>query len=671
MFKYRNLFANVCQLLWMASLFAGSPLFAEELPAAAPTPPAPAPVAAKIPAIADILPEGTIMFADIRPWSEWSADFSKTGMAQICSEPEVRQFLAGPFSQISYLIKHATEPKDVQKEGPQVPPPAQAAVPAKGPNVISVGLDMLASVTPGPFSVAVRYSPDDAQAKRPPAVVAIVGFRDERDIEVKKDALAGMLDAFLKNMNFETITVSDYHNVKLLSITPQSAEGQRKNVLTLTLFKGRVIVSNDFKLSTQIIDGLSGTLEKKLSGTNTYKSCELTGNEHLSAFLDIAGLQTAFGAMEKVPADKPNQLDDFFVLAGLNKSIAVAWSLKMDGPAFESRTAIFSKGERAGLLGTLDDEPLSADAMKICPAGTPFATGFRLHQDRVLPFLRNAVKALQGEKGLENFTAVEAQLNKETGRELEKDMSAAFGNELVIASLAGMDNTGPAGALSAFAASLSVKDPAKAEELLNQVLTRVAVKSAPDGNADSALKEIEYDGAKIRYLLLQPVGGLIRFSPAFAFYQGRLAIALDVPTLKRAMNVLKNGNNLAETPAFKQAFASIGGKMGPMFHYMDWVFVYKTAFNLSSDALKLMAPKDVLKAMGVDINLLPETETVSQHLFPGLSIARMTPNGVVMVSRSPLPSFEVLAPPLAAVSAAISSFKPFVFFPKAESKPQQ
>jgi hypothetical protein len=62
----------------------------------------------------------------------------------------------------------------------------------------------------------------------------------------------------------------------------------------------------------------------------------------------------------------------------------------------------------------------------------------------------------------------------------------------------------------------------------------------------------------------------------------------------------------------------------------------------------------------VDMNLLPETATVSQHLFPGLSVAQITPTGIVLTSRSPLPSFEVLSPPVAAVSAVFNTFKPFL-----------
>ena len=608
--------------------------------------------AEKAPAIADILPEGTIMFADVRPWAEWSKDFSNTAIAKIFSEPEVRAFLAGPSNQISSLIKKATEAR-----AGDAPKPAAANT----PEVITAALDVLSGFTPGPFSIAVRYSAEDAQAKARPAVAVIVGYRDEKNIEAQKDVLAGVVDAMLKNWNVEFIKVTDYQNCKLISFTPVGADGQRTNVITLTLHKGRVIVSNEAKLCTQILDGIAGKLDKKLTDSPTYKSCGLAGDEHLSAYLDIAGLQNALGAMEKAAPDTTSKLDDFLVLAGLNKSSAVAWSLKMTGPAFESRTAIFSTADRAGLLGTLDDQPLSPGALKICPANTPFAAGFHLRQDHVLPFLRNAVKALQGDKGLANFNAVEKELN------LEKGLREAYGNELVITSLAGQENAGPIGAVSAFAGTLSIQDPVKANDVLENLLKQIAAKTDPDGVAANVLKEVEHDGVKVRYLIEPPVAGVIKFSPAFAIVQDRLVMALDVPTLKRAMKILKEGGSLADSKSFQEAVLETGGTMGPMFNYVDWGYLYKSVFNLGSDALKLVAPGYVLQAIGLDMNLLPETETVAQHLFPGLSIARITPNGIIMTSRSPLPSVEVLSPPLAAITAAIASFKPFMM-PLVEKK---
>ena len=385
----------------------------------------------------------------------------------------------------------------------------------------------------------------------------------------------------------------------------------------------------------------------------------LVGDEHLIAFLDVAGLQKALGSVER-PADAPNQLDDFFVLAGLNKTVAVAWSLKMNGPAFESRTAIFTQGERQGLLGTLSEEPVSLAALKLCARTTPLAAAFRLQPEKVLPFIRNAVKALQGQKGLEDLNTVEKQLNAELGKDLEKEVRAAFGNEVVITSLAQMENAGPIGAVSAFAASLSIQDAKRAEELLTQVLSRVAAKMDPNNVAGNVLKETDFEGSRIRYVTPPRIAGLLAISPAFMIAENRLVMALDVPTLKRAVKILKSAETLADSEAFKSGLAGVGGKLGPMFSYVDWTYMYKSMFSLSAATLKLIAPTDILKEIGIDMNLLPSTETVSQHLFPGISVARITPNGVMMTSRSPLPSMEVIAPPMAAVTAVFASFRPFV-----------
>ncbi len=598
--------------------------------------------------LADVLPDGTIMFAEVSPWSNWSKDFSKTSVAQIFSEPEVRTFLAGPFSQVSMLIRKAAEVK-----GPEAPPPPK---PGEA-NVVTSFFQLMSDVARGPFSVAVRYSPDDAQNKRAPAVAVLLGIADQQNVEATNNVLAGVLDKLLKDWKVEAVTVTDYQNNKLLSLTTEDA-GQRKNILTVMLHKGRLVFSNDVKFCTQIIDGFAGTLAKRLADTDAFKNTGLMGDEHLIAYLDVAGLQKALGSIER-PADQPNQFDDFFVLAGLNKTVAVAWSMRMEGPAFESRTAIFSQGERSGLLGTLAEEPLSMDALKVCGKTTPFAVGFRLQPERVMPFLRNAVKASQGQKGLENFNAVEKQLNTEVGKDLEKEVRAAYGNEIVITSVPNVDATSPVGTVAAFAATISVQDMKKADELLSQVLVRVAAKMDPNGLAANVMKEVDFDGTKIRYLTPPRIAGVLEISPSFALIDNRVVIALDVPTIKRAMRTLKEGS-LTETDAFKTALTGVGGKMGPMFSYVDWGYVYKSTFSLGAAALKLIAPTDILKEIGVDMNLVPSTETVSKHLFPGLSVARITATGVTMTSRSPLPSMEVVAPPMAAVAAVFASFRPFM-----------
>jgi hypothetical protein len=584
--------------------------------------------------IAEVLPEGTILMVESAPWSYWAADFDKTALAQIAREPEVQKFLEGPLNQLATLF---TRP------GAGAPPP-EAKAPPGGPQggaakAVQALFEMLGSMAGGPFSVAVRYSPDDAQAKKAPAVLLMLGVQGSKDAQTRQNTLGDMLDKLLTQFNIQAVGVAEYQNTKVLSLSVADG-GARKSIGALTLFKGRLLVSTDLEMCKQVMDGLAGTLGKSLAESQPYKSSGLSGDEHLVAYLDVAGLRQALGTGE---AGAGKEMDSFLVRAGLDKATAVAWSLKMSGAAFESRTAIFSQGERAGLLGALAEEPVSAAALKLCPKGTPLAIGLRLKADSAAPLARALFLTLLGDKAAADFDAA------------AKAKGEVFGDEFVLTSVAGMENVGPIGDVSAFVASLSVKDAGKTGEFLDDLLSRAA---KTNGTPD-AVKDVMHGDVKIRYLATSAVGGLVKISPSFGIAGDRLVVALDVPTLKRALGVIKDGPALMDVPAYQQALAATGAKMGPAFTYVDWGYLYKSVFNMGAETLKLVAPAEMLKQAGIDINLLPTTDSVAKHLFPGLSVAQISKNSIVMVSRSPLPSMEVIVPPATAVSAIFASLKPF------------
>jgi len=641
--------------------------------------------------IPEMLPESTVMLVHVAPWEKWASDFRQTAPAQILNDAEVRAFLEGPWNRL-------TAPPPPPKPAEPAQPAAEAKAPAPagvagefmagtkafcemlGNMVQSLRniklekpiADMLDSMTRGPLTLAVRYSAEDARAQKRPAIIAIVGGGYPKDTDAQLQALAG----FLKNAEFkiapfntelttvrisiDAVSITESHGAKLLSIAP-THEGKRTNLLTLAFFNDRLLISNDEDLCKDVVDGMSGTLAKRLSDSELFKNCGLAGDEHLLAYLDLPSLQKALGGAQPGAAGGKTPLANFLEQAGLTKATAVAWSLKMNGLAFESRTAIFTKGERQGILGTLAEGQLSDDALKICPANTPFATAFRLKPEGILPFMRSAYRAMQGEKGLENFKAVEKEL---AGRNLEKELGEAFGSEVAITSLAAQADTGPVGAVSAFAAALAVKDKDRAAKLLDELLPRLAAKADATGGG---LKTAEGPGA-IRYFNASAMGGLVSVSPAFAFQDDRLIIAVDVPSARNAVRIMQKGPWLAKSEAFTKALQNSGGQLGSAFSYVDWAYIYKAVVNVGTGALRMIASTGVLSRAGIDLNLLPSTEAVASNLCPGLSVARVTANGVFLASRSPLPSFEVLSPPLAAVTSVLASFMPA---PVAEEKPKK
>jgi hypothetical protein len=206
------------------------------------------------------------------------------------------------------------------------------------------------------------------------------------------------------------------------------------------------------------------------------------------------------------------------------------------------------------------------------------------------------------------------------------------------------------------AASVSVQDKQKADALLDELFARLAAKSGPD----VAVKKLDLDGKTVKYF--NAAGGLVSVSPAFVLADDKLLVlASDVPALRAALRVMKDKDRgLMTSDTFKAALANTGGKMGSAFSYVDWPGAYKSLFSVGTSALRMIAPTGMLTRAGIDMNLLPSANAVASHLCAGLTVARVTPNGIALASRSPLPSLEVLAPPIAAAVVVFESFRPFM-----------
>jgi hypothetical protein len=208
--------------------------------------------------------------------------------------------------------------------------------------------------------------------------------------------------------------------------------------------------------------------------------------------------------------------------------------------------------------------------------------------------------------------------------------------------------------MSACAASLTLKDKALAAKLLDDLLPRLAAKADAAGGGLKSIAE----PTVIRYYNASTAGGLIGVSPAFALVDDRLVIAVDVPSAKNAVRNIQKGHGLAESEAFTRALQASGGQLGSAFTYVDWGYIYKAAFSAGTSALRMINTTGILTRTGFDLNLLPSPDAVASNLCPGLSVVRVTNNGVFLASRSPLPSVEVLSPPLAGVTAVLASLKP-------------
>lgn len=608
------------------------------------------------PATAQTLPEGTFLYVHLGSWNNWGNGWDQTNLSKICAEPEVRTFVAGPLDKLSQLLNKAVG-------GDEGAAPAKEGQTGDGMTVGKI-FQKLGQVMPGPTTLVMKYSKDDQQNKRPPSVALVTGAKDLG--EDLQRTITNVLKQIMPEKEFSPDRWTRRVQFILAEVNDLIREGTGKGVvveqhgqadlrilpvdrftITITLHRQNLILSSDKELCKQILDGLAGTLPNNLAADKTYAACGLAGDEHLAAYLDVKILREALSLEQPAP-----RIQEMLLKAGLDDLHAAAWSLRMQGQAFESRTALVSDKRRGGILGALDSEPLTADALRIARPGSPELVALRVRGEEIGNIVRGVLENTAGSEAAQRFDKVAAKLSAE-GRDLKKEMAAAFTGELAITRYAG--NAAPVGAISTELGLAMTRDEAKADALMLEVMKRMVAERVPAEKFEAVFKEQEFEGARIRYLV--PPAGQKGLPPVFAHVGRGVLVALDMQTLKAGIKDLKSPA-LADSDAFKAGLSTSGGKLGAALYYNDWRQRYINVFDVSAKTLKLAATFDLLRGPGIDVNLLPTPECVARHLFPSVTSVQASDTALVLSSRSPLPSPEVIAPPIAACVTVFATLIP-------------
>ncbi|MBI3831461.1 MAG: hypothetical protein HY291_18220 [Planctomycetes bacterium] len=610
------------------------------------------------PVTAQTLPPGTFLYVHIGAWNTWESSFGQTSLAQICNEPEVRTFVAGPLEKLAGLLNRAIG-------GPAEGAPGKKEEGKEGePCSVCAVFHKLGQVTPGPTTIAMKYDKEDQAAKRPPAVAIVLGTKNLGE-DLQK-TISNVLQQMMPQKEFSSDKWMRRVQFILAEVNDMIQEGTGKGIViehykdadlrilpmgrftvTMTLYKQNLVLASDQAFAKQILDGMAGTLPATLAQDATYAACGLGGSEHLSAYLDVKGLREVLSIEQAAP-----KIQEMLAKAGLDNLHAAAWSLRMNGAAFESRTAVVSDAKRTGVLGAIDSEPLSVEALKIARADAPEVLALRVKGDELYPILRGMLQGTVGAESAGRLDNVEKKMAAE-GQDLKKLLAEAFTGELVVTRYSAQAT--PIGAFSSEVGSATVRDAAKAQKLMVDVMKRIVAEREGAEKFEDVYKEADFEGAKICYLQLPP--GQKGMPPVFAHVDNRVLVALDMQTLKAAVKDVKTPG-LTETESFKAGLQPSGGKLGSAIYFNDWRQRYINIFDVGAKTLKLAASLDLLRGPGIDVNLLPAPESVAKHLFPSLTNIQATDTALVLTSRSPLPSPEVVGPPFAAFATVIATFIP-------------
>lgn len=211
-----------------------------------------------------------------------------------------------------------------------------------------------------------------------------------------------------------------------------------------------------------------------------------------------------------------------------------------------------------------------------------------------------------------------------------------FGGEL------GIIASWPAGAMiPSLLVAADVKDRARAEALLNSVFTSTGVQTATS----------ESHGARVFSF---PTVKLQLVEPLVAVSDKYLLGSLTTPELERALSAQPGSPTLESAEAFKPALPSYKAG-GAAFGYVDSKQLFERVYNTLRPIAIFAGAMSADLGKFIDVQKLPETETISRHLSPIIYTNKQVAEGWVIESSGPVTLSQAFVLGAAAAGGAYAS----------------
>ena len=139
---------------------------------------------------------------------------------------------------------------------------------------------------------------------------------------------------------------------------------------------------------------------------------------------------------------------------------------------------------------------------------------------------------------------------------------------------------------------------------------------------------------------INPIASLL---PTFGFKDGYLVVAYSTGDVKRAFARMDReddpAGDIRGNPGFAEFLADVPSGATSL-SFRDWPAEFEGYYQLATNLLALV-PLD--EEIPVDFALMPDSQTLTQHLFPSVSWSTTTPEGFATRSVSPF-GMEVMMP---------------------------
>jgi len=446
------------------------------------------------------------------------------------------------------------------------------------------GLDLIFRVKPGRLFFAVT----DVSDKSASVVLGFQYFGSRKDLE---EAMGRLRKELGKSMPNAATDVTDYNGD---AVTKFGGAGP---AVYSAAHGSWGFISNNEATLHQSLDRASGRDKSpSLADSASFKTVlgHLTKDPDFLWFAEtksVVDLLMDLGKKEGATADA-KQFDQ------MRKITALGGTLMFDGE--NQRETSFFLYPDAPKVPTIDHAPMAfttPDTMLFYDASVDWNT---VAGDAYQGSLPPTVQAF--------LTATKIDL---------KQLPSIFGNDMGLAI-----NWAPGVGIPTALLSLEIKDRPKAEGLINSLFTGLGAPATPTISKGAQIYGIP--AVKTAFL-----------DPSLAVADKSLFLATTTTELDRALSLKAGDPTLENSDAFK-SIASTYKEPGQAFGYVDSKAVFERVYNLIRPIAIIAGTMTPSVSKMVDVNKLPDTETISRHLKPIVYVNKQVSDGMLIESSGPL-----------------------------------
>jgi hypothetical protein len=577
-----------------------------------------APAAAQ--GIVPYLPKETMAVVSAPDLSMSMADFAKMPLAKMWAEKEVQAFVANVRTMVG---AQWDEGMQMAKEMH-----AQGALPVDPAELTKLRLHG------GTFAVTKLALEEGDFGPLPK--VGFVLHLDFGDSAPTWNALIqtglGMLEAEAGDEMAKT--ESTVGGVTMLSYAPKNARGSQMG-LNLAMVPNGILIGT----LAEDVQSIVGNMTNKTAALTTSdewvagsKRLQLEGAE-LSAFVRPDSMVDFAMTGLRAAAQGNRQLSSVD-MDGVERALqAMGWrdlgtmamaSQYVDGKSVSRTFHAHGKG------GTAAPKTVSTSFLKWVPKD---AVSFGTSTLDLPSFYDTIVKGLQAYDAnfAEQMLAQLAEMEKQMGFSVRQDLFGSIGDHYISWSMAQGSPMAPP--------EMAILVKVTNEESLVKSLKNIARMS----NGAVEVAEGEKRGIKVYELRvnMDPTRGMGGFNPfdmiqpTFAFKDGYMVLGFSSSDIKRTFQRMDRKDDPAGDIRSNKEFAAVADSIPSgvsSLSFTDWKATFESYYQLATGLLAFMPmPED----LPLDMSLLPDSATLTKHLFAAVSYSRTDATGTESVDVSP------------------------------------